>query len=268
MTDRYVVIGFPIAHSLSPAMQAAAFRAAALDASYDKIEIEPSALENWLISVAPRLDGFNVTIPHKRAIAPHLDEIADDAAVTGAVNTVVRRGDRLTGFNTDVAGFDQALGDAAGENALVFGSGGAARAVVLVLRRRGMRVTVVSRSHPPDIGGRAVNYDDPALLGLVASADLLVNATPLGMAQYPHSSPLPVDAAPRPGALAFDLVYGRPTPFLQQAQAAGCETRDGLEMLVRQGAAAFRLWTGLDPAVDVMRAACLDALKEAACSVS
>ncbi|HZS94684.1 MAG TPA: shikimate dehydrogenase [Chloroflexota bacterium] len=274
MSERYAVIGHPVGHSLSPFMQRAAFDQAAIAATYQALDIAPEALPSWVGEGADDLAGFNVTIPHKRAITPLLADLTEDARATGAVNTVARESNALVGHNTDVEGFDRALaafGEVCGGEALVLGAGGAASAVVRVLDRRGYRVWVAAR-RPESAQSlvapeRAVDLTATRVLDLVASADVLVNATPLGMDAFPGLSPLPPHVEPQIGTIAIDLVYGRQTPFLEIAKRTGCRTQDGLEMLVHQGAAAFRFWTGREPDIDVMRAACTHRL-EVACFAS
>jgi shikimate dehydrogenase len=273
--NRFAVLGDPIEHSLSPAMHNAALAAAGISGMYEAIRISPPQLGACVQKL--RRDGFcgfNVTIPHKEAVAAHLDWVSRPAAQLAAVNTVVSRAGRLRGYNTDVSGFRAALrrlgfplfrGDA-----VIFGTGGSARAVAFALDRMGARVTVVSRdrlraerlaerlSH----GSALVTTDQETLSASVARAGLLVNATPLGMDHLADLSPLPDTVALSPRATAIDLVYGRATPFLRRAAAEDCRRMDGLEMLVQQGRAAFRLWTGILPDADVMRQACVNRLEE------
>lgn len=266
--DRFAVIGDPIEHSLSPRMQATALNAAHLDGSYESLRVAAGdliAAVAWLRRAGFR--GFNVTIPHKRAIVSLLDRVYPSAEETGAVNTVVRDGDELVGYNTDIEGFDMALtvlagGDWQGQS-LIFGAGGVARAVIVALAARGCQIAVANRTMKSvdalmsELGLAVSTVRGPRELATaVASADLLVNATALGMGDLAGRSPLPAEAQFRSDALAMDLVYGRVTPFIKTARDGGCQVQDGIEMLVRQGAAAFRLWHGMEPDVDVMREAC------------
>jgi shikimate dehydrogenase len=272
---RYAVIGDPIGHSLSPAMQTAALRAAGIDATYEALLVPAGQLGWWIEHLrAEGYRGWNVTIPHKETVGAYLDEIVGSAAEIGAVNTMVNESGRLVGYNTDVEGFLQALAmanlDEPGHDAVVFGAGGAARAVVQALIRLQARITVVNRTpekawriaQTAGAAVRALAVDDPEAIPLIREASLLVNATSLGMGQLSNASPLPERVELLPSSAVVDLVYGRPTPFLLRAQESGCLIMDGLEMLVRQGAAAFRLWTGVEPDLTAMRAACRQSLAE------
>ena len=265
------LIGWPVAHSLSPAMQNAAFAACGLDWTYD---LWPTPLEALAERVAglrqAGVAGANVTVPHKTAVLPLLDEVQPDAAAVGAINTIVHDGLHLIGYNTDLAGFWQALAEAdgvpPGGRAVVLGAGGAARAACTALLQHSIPVLVLARrmdaahqlaedlsAHGP-IGGGPLTA---ATLRLVLrDVALLVNATSVGMWPAVDESPLPPGVPLPPDLLVYDLVYRpRPTRLLAQAAAAGCRTRDGLGMLLHQGAAAFTLWTGQPAPVAVMRAA-------------
>ena len=267
---RLAVIGDPIAHSLSPLMQQAALDRAGVPWTYETIRVSGPELPSVVDDLrAGRLAGINVTIPHKRAILPFLDTLTPTAARTGAVNTVCRDGPRLVGHNTDVAGFTSAL-TAMEPNpsgpAILFGTGGAASAVLSALTDMGMAVSIVSRERERaeafgrEFGAGAFTYADRALSGVIAEAGLLVNATPMGMGHLRHASPLSYDVRLKHGAVAIDLVYGQSTPFIKQTRERGCRVQNGIEMLVRQGALAFALWTGIEPDLDVMRDACIRAL--------
>lgn len=280
--ERYAVIGDPIDHSLSPAMHAAAFRHAGINAQYEAIRVSTRDLESTVETLRHLgFRGFNVTVPHKEAILPHLDAMSAEATAIHVVNTVVRAGDTLAGHNTDSQGF-QAMLDKYGidvhrKRVVVFGAGGAAQAVVHALVCREAWVTVVNRdqqraSRLAKRASRRVDLMSPHAAALpltVRVADLLVNATSLGMGLLADQSPLPPDAELSPHSVVIDLVYGRLTPFLKSALAAGCRSFDGLEMLVQQGAESFRIWTGVEPDLGVMRAACARHIEEArSCSAS
>jgi shikimate dehydrogenase len=268
---RLAVIGDPVEHSLSPAMQGAALAAAGLPWRYQAVRVPPSELADATERLRATTQGFNVTVPHKLTVQQYLDDLAPSAVRVGAVNTVVREGGRLIGHNTDLAGFTHALLMIQPEPegpAVLFGAGGAARAVALALAGLDMAIIVVNRtadranvlaaSLPR---AQALRPDDPALLRALFTARVVVNATSLGL-RPTDPSPLLAGARLRPDALAIDLVYGQNTPFLQAARRYGCRAADGVEMLVRQGAESFRLWTGIGPDVEVMRAACRRALEE------
>jgi shikimate dehydrogenase len=280
-TDFYAVIGDPIGHSLSPAMQCAAFKDAGIPARYDAVLVPQDRLERW-VAESPALPyrGFNVTIPHKERVAALVDRLDGTAEAVGAVNTVLNCGGALHGFNTDVPGFAATvrwLGiDVYGLPVVVFGAGGSARAVVYALIEAGAEVTIVNRNlararEVAAIVRRPVAIHSAGSIEAaraIPRAALIVNTTPLGMAHLPVS-PLPEGPALTPTTAVIDLVYGRTTPLLETARAAGCLAVDGIEILVQQGAASFRLWTDTEPDLDVMRDACRRYLMEVqACSAS
>jgi len=272
------VVGWPIAHSISPAMHNAAFAALGLDWCYLPFAVPPERLPDAIAGVrALGLAGVNVTVPHKQALLPLMDELTPAAATIGAGNTVIVCDGRLVGHNTDAEGFLRALREAgcdpAGVPALVLGAGGAARAVVYALLGAGARVTVLNRDaaraaalvRALDAGHahalRAGALDLATLRERAPGARLVVNATSLGMWPHVEGSPWPA-ALPFPAdAMAYDLVYNpRETAFMRQARAAGAVAAGGLGMLVHQGAEAFERWTGLTAPVDVMADACARAL--------
>jgi len=277
---RVGLIGWPVAHSLSPAMHNAAFKALGLRFQYELLPVPPGNLDEALARLcAGEYAGANITVPHKSAVMAHLDGIDEAAGSIGAVNTVVVRGEELLGYNTDAPGLAGALKDAglelSGRRALVLGAGGAARAVVYALARAGCAVTIYNRTvmraasladHVHELGlSGAVGWlpGEEALRELdLARLDLLVNATSLGMWPKVDESPWPEDM-PLPSHWAvLDLVYNPlQTRLLQDARQAGARTIDGLGMLVRQGELAFEMWTGCMPPVDLMRAAALKALE-------
>lgn len=272
------VIGWPIAHSLSPAMQAAAIRAAGLRCAYIAMPVRREELAQAVAGLrALGFRGFNVTIPHKAAVIECLDGIDEDARRIGAVNTVVNEDGKLLGRNTDVAGFLRGFSrrgvTARGKRAVVLGAGGAARAVVWGLIKEG-----VSRI---SVGVRDEAKARDALSGLAASAglevffwggdgfkaalneaDILVNTTPLGMTPDVEGTP-PVDwGFVKPSAFVYDIIYtpGR-TRFLRDAEEHGHPVMNGTAMLVGQGAEALSLWTGVRPDEGVMERALMDALR-------
>jgi shikimate dehydrogenase len=238
-TTRLVtLLGHPVAHSLSPRMQNAAFAARALDWAYLACDVDPGELPAALSGLrALGFAGANVTIPHKGAVAELCDELDDLSRRSGAVNTLVFRDGRILGANTDGPAVAGAL-DVHGARVLVLGRGGAASAVAVALEDAGAAsVRLASR--------RDADWPPSA-----ADATILVNATPL-------RDETPV--APRRHQQVVDLAYrpdGIPTGLVAAARAVGCATVvDGLEILVRQGAAAFELWTGVAAPLEVMRAA-------------
>lgn len=276
------LLGWPVEHSVSPAMHNAAFQALRLAWRYELIPAPPGELAATLAGLHGRgFRGANVTVPHKEAMLAHLDEIEEGARAIGAVNTLVAAGGGWIGTNTDAAGFLAALRQAgfapADRRALILGAGGAARAVVYALGQAGCRTVVYNRTQERarrlvrelSITGTATASGAPsatatASLGEleVDDFDLLVNATPVGQWPQTPSCPWP-EALPLPSHwTVFDLVYNpAETRLLARARAAGATVVGGLEMLVHQGALGFRLWTGRDAPLEVMRAAARRALE-------
>jgi shikimate dehydrogenase len=268
------IIGNPVRASLSPAMQQAALRSLRLDARYHAFEIQPDQLRPVLRALAPLgFWGVNVTIPYKERVLPLLDEVSAEAAAIGAVNTIVVSGTRLLGGNTDAEGFRAALETDGrtplrGAGVLVVGAGGAARAVafaslacgcgsLLVANRSPARARSLCRTLSAQLPAASIAPVPPGGAGwldAVAGAGVIVNTTPLGGRP---GDPLPVPAAAlRRGQTVMDIVYRpRLTPLLLAARAAGARSVDGLQMLLRQGALAFTLWTGREAPVAVMRRA-------------
>ena len=274
------IIGHPVAHSLSPVFQEAAFKECGLAVSYDRWDTQPDLLAARLLKLRnPDVLGANVTIPHKEAVIPLLDELGGQSARVGAVNTVVNRGGRLFGFNTDGPGFVSALRnecgfEAAGKRVLLLGAGGGARGIAFALaeaRANAIAITNRSPGRAARLAGDvaaasardvfAVAADDPA-----GAFDLVVNCTSVGMSGGPAPEALPCGPERfQAGALAVDIVYApEETPFLVAARAAGMRTLGGLPMLIYQGALAFELWTGVHAPVDVMFEAARKALRERA----
>jgi shikimate dehydrogenase len=262
------VIGHPVRHSLSPAIHNAAYRALGLDWLFCAFDVPAGRAPEAVAGVrALGLEGLSVTMPHKADVIPALDRLTPVATALGAVNTIARSGEELLGDNTDGGGFLDTLRidegfDPGGSRCLVLGAGGAARAVVLALAGAGAReVVVVNRTpeHAVAAAGLAPDVARTGQAGEAGSADLVVNATPLGMA---GDESLPLDPALlRPGQLVIDLVYHPAvTPLVEAARARGAAAANGLGMLIHQAAHAIRLWTGEDPPTEVMSAAALSAL--------
>lgn len=246
MSMQVVLLGHRIAYSASPAIQNAAFRALDLEGGYTLRDVAPDGLAEAVAELrGPGLHGANVTIPHKMSVVALLDALDPSAERLGAVNTIVRDGDRLIGHNTDLralaAELEALVGPSPGR-AVVLGTGGAARAAEAALA--GAEATSVS------LVGRQRWGELP---GLLRKADLLINATPIGTAT--DETPVAAELL-RPDLSVLDLVY-RPSPtrLVREARAAGAEARDGAGMLLRQAAASFELWTGRSAPVEVMRAA-------------
>jgi shikimate dehydrogenase len=268
MTKRVVLIGHPVAHSLSGAMQQAALDAAGIDASYELWDRTPLALPGAIGEL--REDDFlgaNITIPHKERVVPLVDRLTEEAQATGAVNTITREGRRLVGHNTDVAGFDVALDRLVGrqkmpKQAVLLGAGGGARAVTYGLIRAGFQRIIVINRHlhraeamvrffaksAAHMELKAMPWHVSIIESELARTKLLVNATSIGLAD--DETPVPAEVIPS-DLLVLDLIYKR-TRFLREAEAAGSTVLDGEAMLLHQGAAAFRLWTGQEAPLEVM----------------
>lgn len=264
------LIGDPVAHSVSPAMQRAAFRVAGLDLDYVAVRVRPEDLAAELPGLVEAHAGLNVTRPLKEAVIPFLDEVAPEARDAGSVNTIAVKRGRTSGRSTDGPGFLAALRRmGAGEvrRAVVLGTGGAARAVTAALTGTGVSVTVIGRNRragsslAEEMGSAFVTWEPTHLADAVATAGLLVNATPIGQIPDMDGCPVPADVRLHQELTVFDLVYRpRATELLRRAASAGCRTVEGIDMLIEQGARSFEIWTGIPPPVDDMRTAALAAL--------
>jgi len=275
------LIGWPVTHSLSPAMHNAAASDLGLDLAYLPLAVHPDRLAAAVQGlVALGFRGVNVTVPHKETVMPLLDIIDPAATSIGAVNTIVishqpsavsRQSPILTGYNADWSGFlaDLRLSEVevAGRECLILGAGGSARAVAYGLATAGSLVHLFARreeqaqqvvaglaSHCPS--GSLFAHHWPALHHANSDfpeAALIVNTTPLGMVPRVDISPWPERVALPPAAFVYDLVYNpADTLLLRQARAAGLQASNGLGMLLQQGAQAFKLWTGLEPDLEIM----------------
>ncbi|MCY3694986.1 MAG: shikimate dehydrogenase [Chloroflexi bacterium] len=270
---RFAVLGYPIGHSLSPPMHAAAFAGAGLAASYEALSVRPQELESRLDELrSGRWNGFNVTIPHKVAALKLADDPDPLAVRIGAANTLWCREGRIRAGNTDITAMREIIDSArvgSDAPAVLIGAGGAARAALLALSEFD-RLTILNRT-PANAralaaelspGARVLSLDDPAGVEAARAATLIVNASSMGMTGGPAAgrSPLPEGCLGR-HHVVFDMVY-RPveTPLLADARNSGARTIDGLTMLVLQGAASFSIWTGRDPDRAAMRRACERAL--------
>lgn len=265
---RIGLLGWPVAHSVSPAMHNAAFRAARLDWQYEALAVPPERLADEVAQrVAEGWRGFNVTIPHKRAALdlPQIADVSPAAQAIGAANTLAVQPDgTLSADNTDWEGFARDLRMYRIQpdqlNCLVLGTGGSSDAVVYALGQLNARaITRVSRA--PDGRPGVIGYDE--LTAHAPSANLVVNCTPLGLAPEVNRSPWPDDVPLPEHAMLYDLVYNPPvTALMRRFQAAGLKAFGGLGMLVWQGALAWSRWTDTPPPVDIMFAAARAALKE------
>ena len=275
------IMGDPIEHTMSPAMHNAAFTKLGMDYVYIPFKVKSMELRKAVEGIRGlNLRGVNVTIPHKVAVMQFLDRIDPLAENIGAANTVVNDGGILTGYNTDATGFLQALHDRniepAEKRVLLLGAGGAARAISHILTREKARLIILNRkqelSWAEDLAARlSRNYKADIKVGELTSEnlkkamnniDLLVNATSLGMSPEIDATPVPAELL-HANLTVFDAVYNPlRTRLLREAGAAGAKTIDGLEMLVRQGAASFEIWTAIKPPVDVMRQSALSLLQK------
>jgi len=266
------LIGYPLRHSLSPEIHIAALKACGLEGDYSLFPVSPDdkqGLKSLLNCVRTgEITGLNVTIPHKQNVIPLLYELTPTAQAIGAVNTIYLRDNKLIGDNTDAPGFLTDLNKfLTTENteknisALVIGAGGSARAVVYALVNNGWNVTIAARriKQAKQLAAslthhtiQLTNYQ--TLNDQRSTFNLLVNATPLGMAPNADQSPWP-ENLPFPNASVYDLVYNpRETKLVKDARAQGLSATTGLGMLIEQAALAFELWTGQCPPREIMRA--------------
>ena len=279
-TKLLAVLGDPVSHSLSPVLQNAAIRKLRLDWCYMALPVSATALPVALDGLhALGAVGLNVTIPHKQAVMPLLQKVTPLAQRIGAVNTLLRQPHGWAGDNTDMVGFMAPLQrqglDLNNTTALVLGGGGSARAVVAGCSALGCGRIVVAGRHPQRLQRFLADAqclaDHPegvlwsGLDAVLASAELVVNTTPVGMSPTIEACPLHPGQLERlrPHTCVYDIIYTpRPTTLLRQARARGCATIDGLTMLVGQGAAALRLWSGRhDVDEDAMLTAAIAALE-------
>jgi shikimate dehydrogenase len=270
---RLGVIGDPVEHSISPAMQQPALNALGISATYERWHTPLGELPARIESLRePDVLGANVTVPHKEQVFPLVDEVSELARRAGAINTISNRDGRLVGDNTDVYGLGRSLelhsDRLNGAHAVVLGAGGAARAVVLSLEKVGAgRISVLNRSIDraerlrDDLAPApvvALSSESPDATGALETADVIVNATALGWkrGEMPLTS-AQIGLLPA-NALVVDITY-RDTDLLEAARARDLRTLDGLEMLVFQGARSLEIWTGREAPVDIMMTAALAA---------
>lgn len=278
---KYGLIGYPVKHSLSPAMQNAAFKALGIDAEYLLFDIAPEGVEDFLSRAAKEnIAGLNITIPHKITAKNYLEKnglVDDNAKRLGAVNTIKITPEGLCGFNTDGAGFYRSLVEELkfepeGRKIFVLGSGGAAMAVVMYLGNgpKGIMVYDVDKNKAEALADHYKKYYNGKRLTVVGEedmedalmkSDLLVNATPIGMKE---SDPSPVQKKfLHAGMRVYDLVYNRPvTQLVREANSAKLHAVTGLGMLLYQGAIAFEIWTGKTAPVAVMKKALKEAIRK------
>jgi shikimate dehydrogenase len=275
------IIGDPVAHSVSPAMHNAGFKELGLDYIYLPFRVERENLAGAIEGLkALGIRGLNVTIPHKVAIVPLLDELEPLAAKTGAVNTIVNDEGYLKGYNTDAGGFLRALLkrgiEPEGKKVVILGAGGASRAISFTLAERGAEIVILNRKLEMDWAvkladnisqysikeARAMELRDENLSLALEAADILVNTTSVGMKPDIDRSLLPSGLL-KPGLVVFDIVYNPlKTRLLLEAEMVGAEIISGIEMLIWQGALAFKLWTGVKAPLDILKMEAIKVLKD------
>lgn len=266
------IIGDPIEHIMSPVMHNAAFEKMKVDYFYVLFRVKREQLAKAIEDMrALNIRGLNVTIPHKVSIIPFLDKLDPMAEKIGAVNTVVNDDGILTGYNTDATGFLQVLLERGiepkGKNIVILGAGGASRAISFILAERGSNLVILNRLLELDWAEElasklskiftkeveALELNDENLAEVLEKADILVNATSVGMTPNIDETLVPFNLL-KPGLVVFDIVYNPiRTRLLREAEQAGAETISGIDMLVWQGALAFEKWIGLKAPIELMR---------------
>lgn len=268
------LFGYPLEHSISPAMHNAAFQVLGLDWDYRAVLTSPEGLGPAVQALrGPSWAGANVTVPYKRRILSLLDEVDPEVQGLGAVNTILNQGGLLMGHNTDLDGFIHDLRshgiEPSAHPALVLGAGGGARAVLFALSEHTSELTAICRRVPQGeqvaeameahtgVRLQVFPWTPDSFRNAVERASLIVNATPVGMHPHTHACPWPMEVELPPEAVLYDLVYNPPvTTLVARARSAGLSATTGLGMLVEQGALALELWTGLTaPRAAMMRAA-------------
>ncbi len=266
------LIGDPVEHTMSPVMHNAAFRDSGIDYLYLPFRVRKEDLGKAIEGMrALNIRGLNVTIPHKVAVMQFLDKLDPLAEKIGAVNTIVNDGGLLMGYNTDASGFLQTLLEKGikpkRKNVVVLGAGGASRAISFILAEQGVHLVILNRllelDWAEELASRiskhlsreveVLELRGGNLERVLEKADILVNATSVGMSPNTNETPVPADLL-RPGLVVFDIVYNPiKTRLLREAEAAGSKTINGVDMLVWQGAIAFEKWTGHKAPVELMR---------------
>lgn len=275
------IIGSPVEHSVSPAMHNAAFSSLGLDYIYLPFKVKKEQLAKAIDGVrALNIRGLNVTIPHKVAVIPFLDELEPLAERIGAINTIVNDNGILKGYNTDASGFMKALFErgveSGGKNVVILGAGGASRAISFTLAEKSAELVILNRQLEMDwavelainisqfLGKevKALELNEQNLSAVLEDADILVNATSVGMSPNVNQT-LVVKRLLKPEMVVFDIIYNPiKTRLLTEAQEAGAETINGLDMLVWQGALSFEMWTKFKAPVAIMKAEAIKVLKE------
>lgn len=289
------IFGYPIGHTISPAMHNAVIKALGLDMMYLPFEVKPSELREAIKCIKSiGIIGVNITIPHKEAVIKFIDDVSEEARRIGAVNTIVNKDGRLIGYNTDGYGYVTSLKEEfnfnpKGKKIVILGAGGASRGILAALAIKKPKAIIVANRTParavllvrafknkfPDTKFKAIGLQEERLKESFHDANLLVNTTSVGM-NYGASRPsrrkensntvalaqkIPLGAMPK-RAIVSDIIYSpSETLLLKRAKKIGLAAHGGLGMLIHQGARSFKLWTGIDAPVEVMRKAALKALK-------
>lgn len=271
------VVGHPIKHSLSAVMHNAAFRELGIPQSYSAYDVPPTQLKSFIDNCKKDFLGLNVTIPHKVEVIKYLDSVSREANLIGAVNTIKFEGGQAVGYNTDGVGCVKALKaegvEVKNKRVFVLGSGGAARAIILSCLLEGAKVSNANRSREKAVALReefrkktgktveVVSYSEFGLRDELLEADILINATSVGMTPNINESPVSFNAL-RSGLVVMDIVYNPlETKLLRDAKRIGCKTISGVGMLVFQGAESEKIWYGVDPPIKTMTEAVLRELK-------
>jgi shikimate dehydrogenase len=263
------IFGYPVEHSLSPNMHNTAFDLLGMDMCYVAYKVAPEDLPAAVASIrALNMLGVNTTVPHKENVIPLLDEVDKEASFIGAVNTVVNKDGRLTGYNTDGRGFmaslDEECVDVTGKRVIVIGTGGASRAISYYLSEKASSLSLFDIDSAKAKGLvddlKKIRNNVSLLFDLknIKDADIIINATPLGLKP---EDPIPFDtSAITPYMVICDLIY-KETPLLKEAETKGAKAINGSGMLLWQGVLAFELWTGVKPPVEDMRQVLLANIK-------
>lgn len=264
------LVGYPLGHSISPAMHNAAFDFLGIKGRYDLFETTKEDLETLINSLKNKeFLGFNVTVPYKEEVIEFLDEITPLASLIGAVNTVKNEDGKLVGYNTDGPGFVESLKDDAGfsikdKTAIVLGAGGAGKAVAVMLAENESKKIIITdidikkaqelASHiKSKLSKETVAISPKEVKNHIKDADLIVNSSPIGMHPKTENSPIDDDVEIPSSTLVYDLVYNpHETKLIKQAKLSGAKTCSGLGMLIRQGALAFSIFTDTDAPLEIM----------------
>ncbi|MEL1135151.1 shikimate dehydrogenase [Desulfitobacterium sp. THU1] len=272
MEKHFAVIGDPIAHSLSPIMHQAGYKAAGYEADYQKFEVKPEALGEAVRGLkALGFTGWNVTVPHKEAIIPYLDELTVEAQRAGAVNTVKLMHNRLLGHNTDGSGFIRSLKDHLeldkGKKIAILGAGGAAKGIAMALTPFNVQLMILNRTpeRAAELAQRVCEQGGQATQEAwgwgewIAQADCLIQTTSIGLKNEPY--PFSLEGI-RPGCLVVDIIFNPwETPFLKSAKTMDCQVLNGIDMLLYQGVNAWEFWFEDQAPVEAMRRALYAACK-------